>query len=295
MKDAAILESPPPSAGSEASAEVSAASCANCGATLAGQFCHECGEKRPDERDLSVRRFLYSSAQEIVDLEHSKFFQTLRHLLFSPGHLTNEYLGGRKTRYYTPLKLFITLFTLSFLLYTAYKPTAVYDIGVLIEADQSGRTAREFDKLAALAKVEPRVFVERINERLGKYFTWTQHLPVLLLSFFMIFLYWDAHRYFIEHLVFSIHLMSFAYLLAIILWPVMLWVGVGGFNNLLLAIPMYILMGVYFYRALRRVYKQSTRLTLVKTVVLVVCYFVTVLISFYSVLIVAVVNAMRAS
>ena len=64
--------------------------CANCGVALAGDYCHGCGEKRPDARDISVKHFVAEAAGELTSVEHSKLWRTLRALLFKPGLLTAE-------------------------------------------------------------------------------------------------------------------------------------------------------------------------------------------------------------
>lgn len=291
---AVTVSQPPPGPAQDgnaaAAAPPAAAACASCGEELRGEFCYACGEKRVDGRDLSFRHFVARAVEEVADFEHSKFFRTVKGLLLRPGFLTEEYFAGRKGRYYTPLKLFITVFALSFLLYTLNKNTSVYNVEMLIESDPYGNTQRVFDDLARMGKVETRVLVERINERLQKYITTTQHLPVVLLSFFMVFLYWD--RYFVEHFVFSLHLMSFAYLLGVVLWPVVLWLGI---RNPVVLTTSYVLYAVYFYFALRRFYRQSARMTLLKTLLLYACYVVALMVTFYGILAVAIVNALRAS
>jgi hypothetical protein len=45
----------------------------------------------------------------------SKFFTTIRPLLFRPGMLTTEFLSGRQVRYFHPFKLFLFLSFLYFL------------------------------------------------------------------------------------------------------------------------------------------------------------------------------------
>ncbi|HYO62099.1 MAG TPA: DUF3667 domain-containing protein [Pyrinomonadaceae bacterium] len=277
--------------GDAAAARVSsaAAACANCGEEWRGQFCYACGEKRVDGRDLSFRHFVRNAFAEVVDFEHSKFFRTVYGLLLRPGFLTEEYFAGRKGRYYTPLKLFITVFALSFLIYTLHKNTSVYNVEMLIQADPYGNTQRTFEELAKMKKVEPSVFYERVNERLQKYTTTSQHLPVVLLSFFLVFLYWD--RYFAEHLVFSLHLMSFAYALGVLMWPLVLWLGI---QSPLILTTSYVLYAVYFFLALKRFYRQSARMTLLKTLMLYVCYIVALMMTFYGVLALAMINALRA-
>ena len=265
--------------------------CANCSAQLVGDYCHNCGEERPGRRDLSLKHFCRQSVRELIDLEESKALRTLGALLFKPGHLTNEYFGGRRSRYLSPLKLFITVFALSFLLYTIYKPVSVYDFDVIIKMDTTGRAAQAFEKLAAKKQLETSVLIERMNERLQRYVTWTQHVPVALLSLFLIFIYWNSKRFYVEHLIFSLHLLSFSYLMGVLLWPVMIVVGVG---NMWLTLVLYPILYAYFFISLRRVYRESTLATAIKSLILFGCYFVVVLVSFWAVLVLAMINTMRS-
>src|ERR1044072_2585558 len=73
--------------------------------TRGGDFCHACGEKRREARDLSTRYFFSETAQELTSVEHSKLFHTIWALLFRPGFLTNEWIAGRRRRYLKPLNL----------------------------------------------------------------------------------------------------------------------------------------------------------------------------------------------
>ena len=49
-------------------------SCANCGASLVGEYCHVCGQKRIADDWQSVPRFLRQFAGELVTLD----FKTVR-------------------------------------------------------------------------------------------------------------------------------------------------------------------------------------------------------------------------
>ncbi len=73
-----------------------AASCANCGTSLTGEYCHGCGQKRIDADWQSVPRFLRHFADELAHLD----FKTVRSVaaLFTPGKLPAEFLAGRRRR-----------------------------------------------------------------------------------------------------------------------------------------------------------------------------------------------------
>jgi tRNA(Ile2) C34 agmatinyltransferase TiaS len=58
--------------------------CPNCGERMEGEYCHSCGQKKLDRRELSLKRFFINATNEFTDLESNKAVQTFKALLFSP-------------------------------------------------------------------------------------------------------------------------------------------------------------------------------------------------------------------
>lgn len=73
---------------------------------MRGEYCIACGERRPHERDLRLRSFLASGLSDLLDLD-SRGYRSFRALLGRPGHLTAEYVAGRRTPWLTPFQIFI--------------------------------------------------------------------------------------------------------------------------------------------------------------------------------------------
>ena len=78
--------------------------CLNCGAALAGEYCAACGQQAVDLA-APTWRVLREAMMEATDLD-GRVPRTLRGLA-TPGHLTAEYLQGRRAPYVGPLKLFL--------------------------------------------------------------------------------------------------------------------------------------------------------------------------------------------
>lgn len=78
--------------------------CPNCGTSLKGQFCHQCGQNQKgfDRFFLS----LVSEAFEDLISHDSRAMRTLFALLLRPGFLTLEYFKGRRAHYVQPLRLY---------------------------------------------------------------------------------------------------------------------------------------------------------------------------------------------
>ena len=88
--------------------------CLNCGTILEGKFCHNCGQE-----NLQIKEsFGHMMNHAISDYFHfdQKFFHTLKPLLFKPGYLTNEYMAGRRVQYLHPIKMYIFISIVYFLL-----------------------------------------------------------------------------------------------------------------------------------------------------------------------------------
>ena len=108
--------SPPPS---PAKVNAPHPRCRNCGHEVHAVYCPRCGQSIADNNQ-SLWQFIKDFLEEFVQLD-SKFIRTIVPLCFKPGFLTSEWTAGRRVRYITPLKLYITLSALFFLV-LSYQP-----------------------------------------------------------------------------------------------------------------------------------------------------------------------------
>jgi len=79
-------------------------SCLNCGAALAGPFCHECGQHAHVHRTLSS--FFHDFLHGVLHFE-GKIWRTLPLLAWKPGELTRAYIDGQRSRFVSPIALFL--------------------------------------------------------------------------------------------------------------------------------------------------------------------------------------------
>jgi hypothetical protein len=88
--------------------------CADCGAEVTGNFCSNCGQA------AHVHRTLLHLGEELLHgVMHfdGRIWRTLPLLIVNPGRLTREWVQGRRTRYVSPLAMFLfTLFVMFFAL-----------------------------------------------------------------------------------------------------------------------------------------------------------------------------------
>lgn len=94
----------------------SAPHCRNCSLPLgfiAGSYCPNCGQETT-LHPPTFWEFFHEFITHYVALE-GKIWRTLGLLFFKPAELTREYCAGRKQRYISPLRLYITASFLFFL------------------------------------------------------------------------------------------------------------------------------------------------------------------------------------
>lgn len=106
---ASAVEKPTGQAG-----EAHSTTCSDCGAAVDGKFCSNCGQPTHVHRSL-----LHLGEELLHGVMHfdARIWRTLPLLAFNPGRLTREWVQGRRTRYVSPLALFLfTVFLMFFIL-----------------------------------------------------------------------------------------------------------------------------------------------------------------------------------
>ena len=88
--------------------------CADCGAQVSSKFCPECGQPAHTHRTL-----LHLGEELLHGVMHfdARIWRTLPLLIINPGRLTREWVEGKRSRYISPLAIFLfTLFVMFFTL-----------------------------------------------------------------------------------------------------------------------------------------------------------------------------------
>jgi hypothetical protein len=89
--------------------------CANCGTPLTGAYCHACGQSSHIHRSL-----LHMFEEVLHGIFHfdTKAWRTIPALVLKPGHLTKQYIEGKRTSFVSPLALFLFLIFLMFFVFS---------------------------------------------------------------------------------------------------------------------------------------------------------------------------------
>jgi hypothetical protein len=89
--------------------------CSDCGAAATGKFCSECGQPTHVHRSL-----LHLGEEMLHGVLHfdARIWRTLPLLAINPGRLTREWVQGKRTRYVSPLAMFLFSVFLMFFVFS---------------------------------------------------------------------------------------------------------------------------------------------------------------------------------
>ena len=258
------------------------APCPNCGTALAGPWCQACGQSS-DDFHRSLRKLTAEAIEGVFELD-SRLWRTLPDLVLHPARLTRRYLDGHRVAQIPPFRLFLIVVVLVFLaaglgpprkpivnlgggakpdgkpaLNLADEP-ASKDSGLHLNLESSSNPRDQWlvKRLNAAAK-NPVQFESVLTE-------WAQRLAVLALpmsaALLGLMFFWRRGVYMFDHLIFSMHSLSFQGLLVAL---VMAGSQLGGwFGWLLLAAP------VHLFVHLKGAYGLGVLSTLARMLVLVI-------------------------
>jgi hypothetical protein len=291
--------------------------CLNCGSPLKGRFCAGCGQ-----RDVppypSVRELAIDAVSEFSGWD-GRLAQTLRTLVRRPGLLTREFLEGRRARYISPLRVYLTASLVYFVL-AASAPdvrlesgktlflglrvgaTAEDDPDPLSRPDRVGASAsRALETGDALTTAERAAVLEDIarapalmqpflrravEDPAGFKRRILQTMPRMLFVLLPVFagilaLFYRGRKY-PEHLYFAIHLHAFIFLALAV--SELLKFTQSPFLVVGVSLITAIWIPIYATLAFRRVYGGSLIRTVGKEVAIAAIYALTAAVGFITML-----------
>jgi hypothetical protein len=273
------------------------AECGNCGTTLTGPYCSACGQHaHGSARSVAA---LFHDAWHLFTHVDDRLWQSLHLLLFRPGRLTQEYFADHRARYLPPVRLYVVLSVLFFAFglatpeKTSVPPVAAPDAAAPSKAAPQPAAAGK----APAAREKSRSTILDIDncDDIKIPVTWLQNslrrscvrnkgdtgvsvqhafiatipkmmfLFVPMIALVMLILYWRPRRYYVEHLVFFLHIHAAAFLLLLIqalLGWIVIWAAWSIGEWVAAIIGFY--GAWYVYRAMRVYYGQGRLLTFTK-------------------------------
>jgi len=223
--------------------------CKNCQSSVDSAYCPTCGQ-----RDVDLERPIWSLIADVVketfELD-GRTALTVKILFRYPGLLTSEFLAGRRRTYSSPLRLYLVISISFFVLVTWLAQS-----GMLLEPGQDPG----FD-----AAVQARFLSDDLPRLMFVL------LPVFALMLKVVYL----NRLYFDHLIFSLHLHSAAY---VVLAMMMLLEELANRHVVLmiLKVALFVYFLAYFVLAVRRVYQSNWLAVAFKSTVVSFAYMIVV-------------------
>jgi Protein of unknown function (DUF3667) len=279
--------------------------CANCGAMLTGRFCSNCGQRREHE----IHSIWHFTKEATEDLTHadSRLWSTMSALMFKPGLLTREFLAGKRVKYLPPLRLYLVLSVLFFLILGSGGDHELRAIAVQSDNGKPSVSVLNPDEANVLA-ARPDETAEQRADRIchpdydgpGQRFVipflakgcrksildnghtiaeaTLHNMPramfifVPALAVVMKLMYWRPRRYYIEHLLFFVHTHAFVFAL-FGLYTLLLRLAPAALDDWIQLI-VWGYTAYYLFVSMRRVYGQGRFKTFVKYTALSFTYLI---------------------
>ncbi len=223
--------------------------CRNCQTNLDGAYCPACGQRNID-LERPIWSLIGDVVKETLELD-GRAALTIKTLFRHPGMLTYEYLAGRRRAYTTPLRLYLVI-SISFFVLVAWLAQS----GILLEPGQDPG----FD-----AAVQARFLSDDLPRLM---FVLLPMFALLMKSVYFKRLYFD-------HLIFSLHLHSAAYVILAMMLPLEELAN-RHIALMILQVVVLVYFLAYFVMAVRRVYQSNWLAVASKSAVVLFAYMIVV-------------------
>lgn len=251
--------------------------CLDCGERLHGRYCSRCGQEARS-LEVSVRDVAGEALEDLFSLD-SRAWITLRRLITRPGFLTLEHWHGRRARYVPPMRLYLLLSFLCFLILIPIDRVEMLRMdgrgdGIIKLGIEGGGEAEMAEIVAAVEQqaeesgglggwLLSRVAVPVLRDVPAAESAFARRLPAIafvlvpVLALELMILFRRRVRYFVQHLIVALHLQSFFFVILTLTTLLGLLIGETASELLLMSTTL-----VYAYLALRTVYWEQSRLVL---------------------------------
>ncbi|WMW78634.1 DUF3667 domain-containing protein [Flavobacterium sp. 20NA77.7] len=194
--------------------------CENCGASVAVRFCSTCGQ----ENKPTKQSFHYLFTHFLEDLTHydNGFWKSLKFLLYKPFELTHTYLKGKRKMFVPPVKLFIFINFLTFLIFGLLPSDSPEKVRIgVIDTDnekkiENANTSKLEGVSELIVEYNPELLKKYTIHEIGEKFIENvkHYFPKVLFLYlpFFAFVLWLFHNkkkwWYFEHGVYTLHFFS---------------------------------------------------------------------------------------
>ena len=222
--------------------------CPNCENSFHSKydFCPHCGQRNKEIR--MGLKFLFEDFLAGSFNIDSKFFSTFRVLIFKPARLTKEFLNGKRTKYLTPLRIYLLVSFAYFAMLSLTDVSALKfsetqelaDVPVVFNESEidsvlfnndtitlNDSTSQTLDfeidstgsvlgiDMSTLKSLNQKKARQEFKDKFNDYISVSMFFIMPIAAIFLLWFFGKGTYYF-EHLIFLIHLQSLVFILLII-------------------------------------------------------------------------------
>jgi hypothetical protein len=275
--------------------------CENCNSYVPERYCSRCGQENITTRQPFY--FLITHFIEDFLHYDSSFWHTIKNLFLKPGALTIEYLSGKRQSSVNPVKLYIFVSFITFFI-LAILPSGEITVSPtnselkveehekevtqvdLYSEDEFSRLESDERYKSSFGQYVLKPLNEKNKEIRAKHMSAEEFSDRFLKNFvslipktlflympffaFLLWLFYDKKKWwFFDHGIFTLHYFSMLLLVTTIMSVIsyvfnLLHDGFFGFMSGIIKLFLFFYTIVYFYLALRKIYKQSRIKTIIK-------------------------------
>ena len=256
--------------------EASRWTCPTCNDLVLTAFCARCGEEPLAQRDLTFRGLAANLVHALTSID-ARVLRTTQRLLRHPGELTREWSIGVRKPYVAPFQLFLIANVIFFavqsltgeIVFSSPLDSHLHhqDWSELAQALLAGRLEAKHLSIEAFAPMFDSAVALNAKSLIGLMaIPFTTLLPLT---------FWLAHKPFMTHVAFALHLYTFLLLLfsaGMLVAKLCALIGFGGLESPIVdkALSAANLAACiwYLYCAIAPVYRAAGRLRVLQALVL---------------------------
>ncbi|MBI5020121.1 MAG: DUF3667 domain-containing protein [Ignavibacteriales bacterium] len=276
-------------------------SCPNCGYSFqsASNFCASCGQENND-LNIPLKHLIGELLEHTLHLD-SKSFTTIKALIFKPGFLTSEFNSGKRKSYVSPLRLYIFVSFVFFLIlnlsWQEYKtPEEInrenkfklsFTFFNLNSNELIGLTESQTESLMAVRNIERNKYnlyavkqlhritnggAEDFYHLLIKNISYSMFVLMPLFALLLSIFYKGQNKYYIGYLVHSLHIHTFGFVVLSLFFIISKIV-----SSIFITLGLIIILILYFIISQSKTYNQTRLKTFLKTVAITILYLILIL------------------
>ncbi len=214
--------------------KIMTATCLNCGSDKVEQFCATCGQKAQATKQ-PLRVFLSDAVETLFNID-SRWLITMRDLFLKPGKVTREYIAGKRASYLPPLRIYLSISVLYFLMVQWVDSSQVFFINFNNDEGNAGG--------------------------IGTVVQYGLFFLVPLFAWFISFFYRKRKAFYVEYLILAIHIHSIWFVLMMIeLFTI--WFsrefdsGIAIILDIIISGPAQIAIFGYFITYLKKTFNEG--------------------------------------